>query len=91
MLTWPCCCWISRDDWEENDALFQALLLRVPAVLVLNKIDGMAVERVGAAKEYFAAKAYVREVQAISALKKDEFAGVARDGASAIAGGAAFF
>jgi GTPase len=59
-----------RDDWEENDALFQTLQLRVPAVLVLNKIDGMAAERIGAAKEYFAGKDYVREVQAISALKK---------------------
>jgi GTPase len=59
-----------RDDWEENDALFQALQLRVPAVLVLNKIDGMAADRTLAAKEYFAGKGYVREVQAISALKK---------------------
>jgi GTPase len=59
-----------RDDWEENDTLFQALKLRVPAVLVLNKIDGMATERIVAAKEYFAGKGYVREVQAISALKK---------------------
>jgi GTP-binding protein Era len=59
-----------RDDWEENDALFQTLQLRVPAVLVLNKIDGMAAERIEAAKEYFAGKSYVREVLAISALKK---------------------
>jgi GTP-binding protein Era len=59
-----------RDDWEENDALFESLQLRVPAVLVLNKIDGMAAERIGAAKQYFAGKSYVREVQAISALKK---------------------
>jgi GTPase len=59
-----------RDDWEENDALFQALQLRVPAVLVLNKIDGMAAERIAAAKEYFAGKGYVKEVQAVSALKK---------------------
>jgi GTP-binding protein Era len=59
-----------RDNWEENDELFQALQLRVPAVLVLNKIDGMAAEKIGAAKEYFAAKGYVREVMAISALRK---------------------
>ena len=31
-----------RDDWAENDALFVALQLKVPALLVLNKIDGMA-------------------------------------------------
>jgi GTP-binding protein Era len=59
-----------RDDWAENDALFAALKLKVPAVLVLNKIDGMAAERIGAAKEYFGSKGYVREVVAISALRK---------------------
>jgi GTP-binding protein Era len=59
-----------RDDWEENDALFESLQLRVPAVLVLNKIDGMAAERIGAAKEFFTGKGYVREVMAISALRK---------------------
>jgi GTP-binding protein Era len=59
-----------RDDWEENDVLFQSLKLRVPAVLVLNKTDGMGAEKIGAAKEYFSGKGYVREVMAISALKK---------------------
>jgi GTP-binding protein Era len=59
-----------RDDWAENDALFQALQLRVPALVVLNKIDGMAAERIVAAKEYFKNKLYVRGVLAISALKK---------------------
>jgi GTP-binding protein Era len=59
-----------RDNWEENDALFQTLQLKVPAVLVLNKMDGMAAERIGAAKEYFTSKGYVREVMAISALRK---------------------
>jgi GTP-binding protein Era len=59
-----------RDDWAENDVLFQALKLRVPAFVVLNKIDGMAAEKIGAAREYFGNKPYVREVLAISALKK---------------------
>ena len=59
-----------RDDWEENDRLFEALKLRVPAVLVLNKIDGMAAERVASAKDFFAARPYVREVVAMSALRK---------------------
>ncbi|HEV3413708.1 MAG TPA: GTPase Era [Puia sp.] len=59
-----------RDDWAENDALFVALQLKVPALLVLNKIDGMAAEKIGAAKDFFSAKGYVREVLAISALRK---------------------
>jgi GTP-binding protein Era len=59
-----------RDDWEENDALFQALQLRSQALLVLNKIDGVAAEKIGAAKEFFTGKGYAREVLAISALRK---------------------
>ena len=59
-----------RDDWGENDVLFQALQLRVPALVVLNKIDGVAAEKIGAGKAYFGSKSYVREVLAISALKK---------------------
>ncbi|HUB60988.1 MAG TPA: GTPase Era [Puia sp.] len=59
-----------RDDWAENDVLCHALQLRVPAVVVLNKIDGMAAERIGEARAFFAGKSYVREVLAVSALKK---------------------
>jgi len=60
----------SRDDWAENDVIFESLQLRVPAVVVLNKTDGMAAERIAAATAFFGGKAYVREVLAISALKK---------------------
>jgi GTPase len=60
-----------RDDWEENDRLFEALKLKSPALVVLNKIDGMAADKVVAAREFFAAKAYCKAVVAISALKKN--------------------
>jgi GTP-binding protein Era len=59
-----------RDDWAENDVLFQALRLKVPAVLVLNKIDGVSAGKIGEARDFFRTKSYVREVMAISALKK---------------------
>jgi GTP-binding protein Era len=60
-----------RDDWEENDRLFTALLLRSPALVVLNKTDGAPREKIAAARDFFAAKPYCRETAAISALKKD--------------------
>jgi GTP-binding protein Era len=60
-----------RDDWEENDRLFEALKLKSPALVVLNKIDGMAADKIAAAREFFAAKAYCKAVVAISALKKN--------------------
>ena len=66
----------TRDDWEENDRLFQALRLGSPALVVLNKTDGMAADKIQAAREFFAAKPYCREVVAISALKKVNMEGL---------------
>jgi GTPase len=65
-----------RDSWEENDQLFSALKLQSPGVVVLNKIDGMSKAKVGEATAFFAAKTYAREVIAISALKKENIAGL---------------
>lgn len=59
-----------RDNWEENDQLFQALRLKGPAFVVLNKIDGMAAEKVTEARAFFSDKPYCKEVVTISALKK---------------------
>ncbi len=65
-----------RDDWAENDKLFEALKLKSPALVVLNKIDGIAADKVGEAREFFAAKAYCKAVVAISALKKNNIDGL---------------
>jgi GTP-binding protein Era len=68
-----------RDDWEENDRLFQALQLRSPAIVVLNKCDGMPTEKIKEAREFFAGRPYTGGggvisgeggVMSISALKK---------------------
>ena len=58
------------DNLEESDAIFTALRLKVPALLVLNKIDGIPEEKLTAAKQFFENKPYVREILMISALKK---------------------
>ncbi|MCH5599488.1 GTP-binding protein [Niabella ginsengisoli] len=42
-----------NDNWEDCDAIFSALKLRVPAVLVLNKIDRAGQERIQGAKDFF--------------------------------------
>jgi GTP-binding protein Era len=65
-----------KDDWEENDRLFQSLGLRSPAIVVLNKIDGMAADKISGASVFFAARPYCREVKAISALKKKNIDGL---------------
>jgi len=59
-----------QDNPEENDQLFQALKLKAPAIVVLNKLDGVAREKVEGVRAYFAGKEYCKEVVAISALKK---------------------
>src|SRR5690606_31850733 len=57
-----------NDNWDECDAIFSALKLRVPAVLVLNKVDRTNKERIAEAEAYFSAKPYVKKTVAISAL-----------------------
>ncbi|MBC6492615.1 GTPase Era [Flavihumibacter stibioxidans] len=58
------------DDWAESDAIFSALRLRVPALLVLNKIDGASAEKLEQAKQFFSGKPYVKEIEMVSALRK---------------------
>lgn len=58
------------DDWAESDAIFSSLRLKMPAMLVLNKIDGISTSRLDEATRFFAGKPYVKEVVAVSALKK---------------------
>lgn len=61
---------------EENDALFQSLRLRTPALVVLNKTDLVKPERVEELMQFFAAKPYARKVVAVSALHKKEVDGL---------------
>jgi GTP-binding protein Era len=59
-----------NDNWEESDQVFAALRLKVPALLVLNKIDGVAEAKIAEARTYFEGKSYVKQLIAISALQK---------------------
>jgi len=65
-----------KDNWEENDLLFQALHLKSPAIVLLNKTDGVTPAKVEEAMAFFAAKPYCREIIAISALKKSNITAV---------------
>lgn len=59
------------DNLEENDAVFNALRLKVPAIVVLNKADTIKDEAlIKEAERFFSSKQYCREVVAVSALKK---------------------
>ncbi|MCC6288739.1 MAG: GTPase Era [Chitinophagaceae bacterium] len=58
-----------RDNVEEADSMFAALRLRVPAFVVLNKIDKVSAERVEEAKAFFRERTYCKRTIAISALQ----------------------
>jgi GTP-binding protein Era len=56
-----------NENWEECDTIFQALRLRVPALVVINKIDRASQEKIKDAVEFFAAKKYCKGTITISA------------------------
>jgi GTPase len=57
-----------KENWTEVDAIFSALKLRVPAVVVINKIDLATEEKIKEGIDFFAAKPYCKKVITISAL-----------------------
>ncbi|ANI88155.1 GTPase Era [Arachidicoccus ginsenosidimutans] len=65
-----------NDDWRENDELFSSLKLKVPCIIVLNKIDGVTKERIDEAEKYFQSKNYCKKTIAISALSQKDFSGL---------------
>jgi GTPase len=65
-----------KDSLEENDELFSSLKLKVPCIVVLNKIDKSDAALSAHAISVFESKAYCKKVITISALtgfKKDKF------------------
>ncbi len=56
-----------NENWEECDAIFQALRLKVPALVVINKIDRAKPEKIKEAIEFFTAKKYCKGTITISA------------------------
>lgn len=58
-----------NDNWEENDAIFSQLRLRVPSIIVINKIDNASKEKIEKAYAFFGSKSYSKEIIGISALR----------------------
>ncbi|HNR16156.1 MAG TPA: GTPase Era [Chitinophagaceae bacterium] len=57
-----------KENWEECDQIFSALKLRVPAIVVINKIDLATEEKIKEAIAFFKARPYCKNVITISAL-----------------------
>lgn len=58
-----------KDDLSEVDEIFSSLSLKVPSVLVLNKIDKAGRPVIDKAVDFFSTKKYIKEVVKISALE----------------------
>lgn len=59
-----------KDDLTEMDEIFSSLSLKVPSIVVLNKIDVADKKKIEEAKSFFSEKKYCKKIIVISALKK---------------------
>jgi len=57
-----------KENWEDCDEIFGKLHLKVPAVVVINKIDTASEKLINEGVEYFTSKSYCKKVITISAL-----------------------
>jgi len=56
-----------KDSWEEANSIFEALKLKVPAIVVLNKIDLVNTDTLKQAIAFFESKKYCKKAISISA------------------------
>ena len=61
-----------RDDFDEIDAMFSALKLKVPCIVVMNKSDLAPGGRVKEANAYFSTKPYCTKIISVSALNNSD-------------------
>ena len=56
-----------NEDLQDCDAIFSSLKLRVPAIVVINKIDRASQEKIKSAIDFFSDKSYCKKILTISA------------------------
>jgi GTP-binding protein Era len=57
-----------NEKWHEADEIFSSLRLKVPSLLIINKIDSASKEKQEEVIAFFKGKKYVKEIMAVSAL-----------------------
>ena len=60
----------ANDDFADCDAIFQSLQLKVPSIIVLNKIGTAQNGKIAEAENFFADKTYCKKLIKISALQQ---------------------
>jgi GTPase len=56
-----------NENWQEANGIFESLRLRVPAIIVINKIDRASEEKIKEALDFFKCKSYCKNLVTISA------------------------
>jgi GTP-binding protein Era len=64
------------ENLEECDTIFSSLRLKVPAIVIVNKIDATNEKKVQEVSDFFTMKSYCKEVVTISALAKKNMDGL---------------
>lgn len=65
-----------NEDLQDCDSIFSSLKLKVPALVVINKIDRASQEKIKAAVEFFSGKPYCKKaitISATSGINKKKF------------------
>jgi GTP-binding protein Era len=57
-----------NDDWKLCDEIFSSLMLKLPSIVVINKIDTSSEKKINQAVTFFKDKIYCKKTLAISAL-----------------------
>jgi len=57
-----------NENWQEVDEIFSSLKLKVPCLIIINKIDKVKKEKQEEAIIFFKEKKYVKEIMMVSAL-----------------------
>ena len=65
-----------NENWEEANAVFESLQLKVPCIVVINKLDQADVSKKEHAYIFFGSKKYCRELIGISALRSIQIDGL---------------
>jgi GTPase len=60
----------AKENVEESHLIFSSLKLKMPALILINKIDKVEADKIEAATTFFKQQQYCKEVIVISALKK---------------------
>lgn len=80
-----------NDDWEACDAIFAALRLKVPSLVLINKVDTVKPKRVAEAEAFFKDKKYASGIFTISALKGGQVKEMIQEVANRLPEGEPFF